>query len=71
MSDDHLEVTGTVTKVVKGAFKVKLDECDKIVHARIAGKLRRNKIRILLGDRISLKLSVYDLDGQGIITHRH
>jgi len=49
-------------------FKVKLPN-DHIVTAHISGKLRMNYIKILLGDKVTVEVSVYDLD-KGRITWR-
>ena len=49
-------------------FKVKLPN-DHIVTAHISGKLRMNYIRILPGDKVTIEVSVYDLD-KGRITWR-
>ena len=48
-----------------------LEEIDagKIVLAMMAGRLRRNRIRVMTGDRVSLELSPYDLT-KGRITYR-
>jgi translation initiation factor IF-1 len=43
---------------------------DRIVLAHLAGKLRRNRIRVLAGDRVTLEMSPYDLT-KGRITYRH
>jgi translation initiation factor IF-1 len=60
--EDSIEVTGTVVeKFPSGLFSVQLDQ---------AGKLRRNRIRVLAGDRVTLELSPYDLT-KGRITYRH
>lgn len=68
--EDCIEVTGTVIeKFPSGLFSVKLDE-DRVVLAHLAGKLRRNRIRVLAGDRVTLELSPYDLT-KGRITYRH
>jgi translation initiation factor IF-1 len=48
---------------------VQLDQ-DRAVLAHLAGKLRRNRIRVLAGDRVTLELSPYDLT-KGRITFRH
>ena len=50
-------------------FKVKLPN-DHIVTAHISGKLRMNYIRILPGDKVTIEVSVYDLD-KGRITWRN
>jgi len=48
---------------------VQLDQ-EKLVLAHLAGKLRRNRIRVLAGDRVTLEMSPYDLT-KGRITYRH
>jgi translation initiation factor IF-1 len=61
--EDSIEVTGTVVeKFPSGLFSVQLDH--------LAGKLRRNRIRVLAGDRVTLEMSPYDLT-KGRITYRH
>ncbi len=68
--EDSIEVTGTVVeKFPAGQFSVQLDQ-DRLVLAHLAGKLRRNRIRVLAGDRVTLELSPYDLT-KGRITYRH
>ena len=68
--EDCIEVTGTVVeKFPSGQFSVMLDQ-DRVVLAHLAGKLRRNRIRVLAGDRVTLELSPYDLT-KGRITYRH
>lgn len=67
--DDVIEFEGTVVEVLPNAtFKVKLPN-DHIVTAHISGKLRMNYIKILLGDKVTVEVSVYDLD-KGRITWR-
>lgn len=70
--EDSIEVTGTVSeKFPSGTFAVTLDQdMDRIVLAHLAGKLRRNRIRVLAGDRVTLEMSPYDLT-KGRITYRH
>lgn len=68
--EDSIEVTGTVVeKFPSGLFSVQLDQ-ERIVLAHLAGKLRRNRIRVLAGDRVTLEMSPYDLT-KGRITYRH
>ena len=50
-------------------FKVKLDNEHEIL-AYVCGKMRKHRIRILPGDRVSVELSPYDLT-KGRITYRH
>ena len=69
-SDNTIKLTGHVIDVMPNAtFKVKL-ETNAVVHAYISGKMRQNEIRILLGDEVDVKLSVYDLS-KGRIVRRH
>ena len=67
--EDNIEVTGTVKeKFPSGQFSVELDQ-ERIVLAHLAGRLRRNRIRVLAGDRVTLEMSPYDLT-KGRITFR-
>jgi translation initiation factor IF-1 len=58
-----------VEKFKAGMFSIELD-AGKTVLARLAGRLRRNRIKVMNGDRVSLELSPYDLT-KGRITYRH
>ncbi|MBQ7320561.1 MAG: translation initiation factor IF-1 [Clostridia bacterium] len=67
--DDVIEFEGVVVEAMPNAtFKVKLPN-EHIVIAHISGKLRMNYIRILPGDKVTVEVSVYDLD-KGRITWR-
>ena len=69
--DDHpiVEMEGIVTQnLSNGLFQVKLVN-GFIVLAHLSGKIRRNHIRIMLGDRVTLNLSPYDLR-RGRIVYR-
>lgn len=59
-----------VDKQPNAFFKVQLDNTEHIVLAQISGKMRRNNIRILIGDRVSIEMSPYDLS-RGRITYRY
>ncbi len=66
---DVIEVEGTVTEALPNAmFKVKLDTGHDVL-AHISGKMRMYYIRILLGDRVRVELSPYDLT-RGRSTYR-
>jgi translation initiation factor IF-1 len=68
--EDCIEVVGVVVeKFPSGLFSVQLDE-EKTVLAHLAGRLRRNRIRVLAGDRVTIEMSPYDLT-KGRITYRH
>ena len=64
-----IEVEGTVVDAMPNAmFRVRLDDGHEVL-AHVAGKLRMNYIRILLGDRVQVHLSPYDLT-RGRIMYR-
>jgi translation initiation factor IF-1 len=66
---DVIEAVGTVEEALPNAmFKVKLDTGHEVL-AHISGKMRMYYIRILLGDRVQVELSPYDLT-RGRITYR-
>ena len=68
--DDAIEVEGTVTEPLPNAmFRVKLDN-NHVILAHSSGKMRKNKIRILEGDRVTVEMTPYDLT-KGRITFRH
>ena len=58
---DVIEAEGEVVEVlVNTTFKVKIMN-NHIITAYISGKLRENKIRVLLGDKVKVEMSPYDL----------
>ena len=66
---DVIEMEGTVIEALPNAnFKVELPHGHQIM-AVISGKMRMNFIRIYPGDKVTVELSVYDLD-RGRITYR-
>jgi len=69
MKQNLIEMEGIVTESLPNAmFRVSLDNgCQVLAH--ISGKIRKNYIRILLGDRVKVELSPYDLT-KGRITYR-
>jgi translation initiation factor IF-1 len=68
--DGKIEVEGAVTETLPNAtFRVKLDAGPEIM-AYLSGKMRKNYIRILLGDRVRVELSEYD-PKRGRITYRY
>lgn len=67
--DDHVQLDGIVTNVFAGGqFEVKTD-AGPIVRAQLSGRMRKNRIRVILGDRVTVALSPYDLT-HGMITYR-
>ena len=68
--EEAIEMEGIVIESLPNTnFKVKLDN-NHIVNAHISGKMRKNYIRILLGDRVTVQLTPYDLT-KGRIIFRH
>ena len=68
--EEPIEVEGRVDSVLgNGNFRVTLENGHEVL-ARIAGKMRRFRIRVLQGDRVKLELSPYDLD-RGRIVYRY
>lgn len=68
--EEKLEVEGTVVETLPNTmFRVELDSGHQVL-AYLSGKMRRYYIRVLLGDRVRLELSPYDLT-RGRITYRY
>ena len=67
--EDLIEFTGVVAELLPNAmFRVKLDN-DHIVIAHTAGKMRKNRIRVLAGDKVTVEMTPYDLS-KGRIVYR-
>ncbi|SHG51349.1 bacterial translation initiation factor 1 (bIF-1) [Hydrocarboniphaga daqingensis] len=67
--EDHIEMPGTVAETLPNTtFRVKLDN-GHVVTAHISGRMRKNYIRILTGDKVTVQLTPYDLT-KGRITFR-
>ena len=67
--DDVIELEGTILESMPNAmFKVKLENNHEIL-AHISGKIRKNFIRILPGDKVKVEMTPYDLS-RGRITFR-
>ena len=69
MAKDVIEIEGTILESMPNAmFRVKLENGHEIL-AHISGKIRKNFIRILPGDRVKVEMTPYDLT-KGRITFR-
>lgn len=65
-----LEMAGTVEEILPNAmFRVKLEN-DHEVLAHTSGKMRKNRIRVLAGDKVLVEMTPYDLS-KGRITFRY
>ncbi len=68
--EDKIEVEGTIVEALPSTqFRVELDNKHTVL-AYLSGKMRKYYIRILLGDRVRVELSPYDLT-RGRITYRY
>ena len=70
MKDDVIVVEGEVLENLPNTlFKVKLSNSDKILFCYLAGKMRKNYIKILPGDKVRMEVTPYDLN-RGRIVYR-
>ena len=61
---------GTIEEVLPGAmFRVRLEDSKSLILGHISGRMRQNKIKILLGDKVMVEMSPYDLT-RGRISYR-
>lgn len=74
--EEGLVLEGIVIEAVKGAFRVQIVDENAaattnkpVILAHLAGKLRKNYIKIVVGDRVKVEVSPYDLT-RGRITYR-
>lgn len=67
--EHHIEMEGRVIDVSKGIFTVQVLDPECTVHARLSGKMRKHKIRVVLGDEVKVEVSPYD-PTRGIISFR-
>jgi translation initiation factor IF-1 len=67
--EDLIEFSGTVSEVLPNAmFRVKLENEHEIL-AHTSGRMRKNRIRVLAGDKVTVEMTPYDL-ARGRITYR-
>jgi translation initiation factor IF-1 len=70
VKEEKIEVEGEVVEALPSTmFRIQVDGGHDVL-ATISGKMRKNYIRILPGDRVKVELSPYDLS-RGRITYRH
>ena len=68
--DDLALVDGVVTNILTGGvYEVRLNNNEKIISAKLCGKMRKFRIRVIIGDSVSVGLSPYDLT-HGLIMSR-
>jgi len=70
VAKEAIEIEGTISEVLPNAtFRVKLENGHEVL-AYLSGKMRKNYIRVLEGDRVKVELSPYDLT-RGRVTYRY
>jgi translation initiation factor IF-1 len=68
--EEALEVDGVVTEILPGGrFRIEVDGLHEIL-AYTAGKMRKNRIRTMVGDRVTVEMTPYDLT-RGRLVYRH
>lgn len=71
MKDDVISVEGEVVENLPNTlFKVKLMNSEKIILCYLSGKMRKNYIKILPGDKVTLEMTHYDLNKGRIVYRR-
>jgi len=66
---DHVEFEGSITECLPNqTFRIRLENTHEIT-AYVSGRMRKNRIRLVLGDRVRVEVSAYDLD-KGRISKR-
>jgi translation initiation factor IF-1 len=68
--DDIIELVGMVEEVLPGnMFRVKVEGNQHVILCYMGGKLKQHKIKVILGDKVKMEISPYDLT-RGRITYR-
>jgi len=68
--EETINMEGVVEEIMPAAmFRVKIDNINNIVIGYLSGRMRTNNIKVLLGDRVEMEFSPYDLS-RGRITRR-
>jgi len=62
MSKELIELTGAVTEVLPNStYRVKVDNMEHVMLCYLGGRLKQHKIKIILGDKVKIETSSYDL----------
>ena len=68
--EETINMEGVVEEIMPAAmFRIKLDDMNNVVIGYLSGRMRTNNIKVLLGDRVEIVFSPYDLT-RGRITRR-
>ena len=68
--EETINMEGVVEEIMPAAmFRIRLDDINNVVIGYLSGRMRTNNIKVLLGDRVEIVFSPYDLS-RGRITRR-
>jgi translation initiation factor IF-1 len=68
--EETINMEGRVEEILPSAmFRIRLDDLNTVVLGHLSGRMRTNNIKVLLGDRVEMEFSPYDLT-RGRITRR-
>lgn len=70
MKDDVIKRLGTVAKIHGGTYEVVDDETGMKILCTLNGKMRMHSIRLIIGDKVDVEVSTYDLT-KGRVVYRH
>jgi translation initiation factor IF-1 len=69
--EDIINMEGRVEEVLPSTmFRIKLDNIESLVLAHLSGRMRKNNIKVLLGDRVEMEFSPYDLTKGRIVRRK-
>lgn len=69
--EETLKMEGTVEDILPAAtFRVKIDSIEHMVLGHLSGRMRTNNIKVLLGDRVELEFTPYDLTRGRIVRRK-
>jgi translation initiation factor IF-1 len=69
--EETLKMEGTVEDILPAAtFRVKIDNVEHIVLGHLSGRMRTNNIKVLLGDRVEMEFTPYDLTRGRIVRRK-
>jgi translation initiation factor IF-1 len=69
--EDIISMEGKVEEVLPSAmFRVKIDNINNLILAHLSGRMRKNNIKVLLGDRVEMEFSPYDLSRGRIVRRK-
>jgi len=67
---DHVEIKGTVTSALGGGqYEIQPEDGSEAIRAQLCGKMRKNHIRLIVGDRVTVEMAPSD-KSHGLITWR-